>query len=377
QARRLRDPARLRRRPPPGGPGRLGRVIGDHAQPAADRTARRGSSGLRALRATRALGGGAGGAGAPRPGAPGERGVDPVVGDRPAGDRARASTGGASGGGADAREALALRALRPGVGAVPHPSAHRDGVPVSGVAVRFDCPGCGPTLARGFRVLGQGLWLRCARCDREHAAAAPWQPTEAPAAAPARAVPPPQRASAPTPARAAPPRPPGAPHTAQPVGPHPLSTRPSSDAALPAPSRDLTHAASPSAEGPARITASEPRPASAPQPSAPRPAAPRPGLEILQGGGGRSERRPHPPDAAAALQLPPAPPGICPSCLRERAAIEARCAGCGLDFLKADPAAFAPSARLSRAWAALTERWEEAPAHARFLQGAQIGRAHV
>src|SRR5690606_1980341 len=153
--------------------------------------------------------------------------------------------------------------------------------------------------------------------------------------------------------------------------PHPLSTRPSSDAALPAPSRDLTHAASPSAEGPARITASEPRPASAPQPSAPRPAAPRPGLEILQGGGGGSEPRSHPPDAAAALLLSPIPPGICPSCLRERAAIEARCAGCGLDFLKADPAAFAPSARLSRAWAALTERWEEAPAHARFLQGAR------
>lgn len=51
--------------------------------------------------------------------------------------------------------------------------------------------------------------------------------------------------------------------------------------------------------------------------------------------------------------------------------MEARCAGCGLDFLKADPAMFAPSTRLSRAWAMLSEQWEEAPAHARFLKGAR------
>ena len=51
--------------------------------------------------------------------------------------------------------------------------------------------------------------------------------------------------------------------------------------------------------------------------------------------------------------------------------MESRCAGCGLDFLKADPAAFAPSERLSRAWAMLSEHWDETPAHARFLKGAR------
>lgn len=51
--------------------------------------------------------------------------------------------------------------------------------------------------------------------------------------------------------------------------------------------------------------------------------------------------------------------------------MESRCAGCGLDFLKADPSALVPSERLTRAWAALTQRWDEAQAHARFLSGAR------
>lgn len=206
---------------------------------------------------------------------------------------------------------------------------------MSGVAVRFDCPGCGPTRARGFRVIEPRLWLRCARCGREHPAEPAMQPaaSAAPPAGPGR-----RRAPPPDPGV----RPATSPVRSQASGPN-RSLGPRTDASRPGPEL----------EAPREVS------------------RPVPGLELLEGGASDPDAAFPPPDARPALLLPPIPPGICPSCLRERPAIQPHCAGCGLDFLKTDPATFAPSARLSRAWAALSEQWDQLQAHARFLEGAR------
>jgi hypothetical protein len=78
-----------------------------------------------------------------------------------------------------------------------------------------------------------------------------------------------------------------------------------------------------------------------------------------------------PPVSPGAGPIEPdfeAPGGFCPKCISPRRAEAASCPSCGLVFAKALSQDFTVSSSLASAFRALAARWQEPPAHARFLQ---------
>jgi hypothetical protein len=94
-------------------------------------------------------------------------------------------------------------------------------------------------------------------------------------------------------------------------------------------------------------------------------------------GPARAPATPLPPSAAPApLAIQPVfepPAAFCPKCVSPRKPGSPSCPSCGLVFGQAVALDVKPSAALLSAYAALAARWDDAPAHTRFLHLAAAG----